>query len=93
MPTGRSQFERFEALLHWPGIRSDMALDRSTKVQIGAGTASIVVFVALVVMVGTQNGPQGLEPSGGLAMVGVLVAFVIFLAVLGLALSDQLSDD
>lgn len=70
-----------------------MELDRSTKVQIGVGTASVAVFVALVVAVGTQNGPDGLEPSEGLVMAGVLVFFVLFLTVLGFALSDQLSDD
>lgn len=70
-----------------------MELDRSTKVQIGAGTLSTVVFVALVVAVGTQNGPEGLGPLEGMAMVGVLVFFVIFMTVMGLALSDQLSED
>lgn len=70
-----------------------MELDRSTKVQIGVGALSTVVFVVLVVAVGLQNGPEGLGPSEGLTMVGVLVFFVIFMTVLGLALSDQLSED
>lgn len=70
-----------------------MELERSTKVQIGVGLASVVVFVAGVVAVGLQNGADGLEPSGGLAMAGVLVFFVIFLTVVGFALSDQLTDD
>ena len=70
-----------------------MELERSTKVQIGAGLVSVVVFVALVALVGVQNGPDGLAPSDGLAMAGVLAVFVIFMTVLGLALSDQLSDD
>lgn len=70
-----------------------MDIERSTLVQAGAGAASIVVFVVGVVAVGARNGPTGLEPAGGLAMVGVLVLFVVFMAVLGLALGDRLTSD
>jgi len=77
-----------------------MTMERSTKVQIGAGAITVLVFVALVVVVGTRYSVPGagagsidLDPTGGLALVGVLVFFVVLLTVVGLALSDQLSGD
>lgn len=70
-----------------------MDIERSTIVQAAAGAVSILVFVGLVVLVGGQNGAQALEPRGGLVMVGVLAFFVVFMAALGLALSNQLSED
>lgn len=76
-------------------------VERSILVQIGAGTGSVLVFLALVVYVGVrwttvvQTDPRVIdfEPQGGLMLVVVLVVFVVFMSVLGLALSDELTGD
>lgn len=76
-------------------------IEQSTLVQIGVGGASIVAFIAMVAYVGVAYGEAvgtdprviDLEPAGGMALVGVLVAFVVLMLVLGTALSDQLTDD
>lgn len=76
-------------------------IERSLIVQIGAGTGSILVFVAMIVYVGVQytevvtTDPRviDLEPAGGVAMVAVLAVYVLFMSVVGLGLSDELDDD
>jgi hypothetical protein len=76
-------------------------IERTVLVQIGAGTGSILVFIALVTyvgiryteVVGTDPKVIDLTATGGLAMVVVLTLFVAVLSVVGLALSDELSDD
>lgn len=76
-------------------------IERSTLVQVGVGGASIVVFIAMVayvgvaygVTVGTDPRVVDLEPAGGMALVGVLVAFVVLMIALGTALSDELTED
>lgn len=76
-------------------------VERTILVQIGAGVGSILVFLAMVTYVGLEYTEVATEdpriidlvPSGGLAMVAVLVAFVLFMSIVGLALSDELDDE
>ena len=76
-------------------------IERSLLVQIGAGTGSILVFVAMIAYVGVQytevvaTDPKviDLEPAGGVAMVVVLAVYVLFMSVVGLGLSDELDGD
>jgi hypothetical protein len=77
-------------------------VERSILVQIGAGSGSVLVFLALVVYVGVrwtsvvETDPirvVDLTPEGGLMLVVVLVVFVVFMSVIGLVLSDDLSED
>jgi hypothetical protein len=77
-------------------------VERSLLVQIGAGSGSVLVFLALVVYVGVRwttvvdTDPTrviDLTPEGGLMLVVVIAVFVVFMSVLGLALSDELSGD
>jgi len=76
-------------------------VERTILVQIGAGVGSILVFLAMVTYVGLEYTEVATEdpriidlvPSGGLAMVAVLVAFVVFMSAVGLALSDELDDE
>lgn len=76
-------------------------VERSLLVQIGAGTGSILVFLALVTFVGLRWAEEApgstnsidLDPTGGLMLVVALAVFVVFMSVVGLALSDELSDE
>lgn len=76
-------------------------IERSVLVQIGAGTGSILVFVAMVAYVGVRytevvsRDPRviDLTETGGIALVVGLVVFVLFMSVVGLALSDELTDE
>lgn len=76
-------------------------IERSVLVQIGAGTGSILVFVAMIAYVGIQytevvsTDPNviDLEPAGGVALVVVLAVYVLFMSVVGLGLSDELDDE
>lgn len=70
-----------------------MDVERGLLMQIAVGGGATLLFVALVVAVGIQEGNRGLGPDGATLLVGVLVAFVVLLAVLGLTLGDRMSTD
>lgn len=67
-----------------------MDIDRQVLFQLGVGGGTTILFVAAVVFVGMQSGTRGLTEQGALTLVGVIVAFVVVLAALGLATSEQL---
>jgi hypothetical protein len=76
-------------------------IERSILVQVGAGTGSILVFLAMVVYVGVRwaepvsTDPKVIDllPEGGLMLVVVLAVFVVFMSLVGLVLSDELTED
>lgn len=65
-----------------------MELEEGMARKIAISVAAVGVFVALVVGVGTMFNDGGLGSTGGLALVGAIVLFIILMAGVGLFLSD-----
>lgn len=66
-----------------------MAIDRETRREILVGTGSVALFVALLLWVGMTYGGNGLSGTGGLAVVGVIVVFVLVMSGVGYWMSRQ----
>lgn len=70
-----------------------MELDRETVTQLAVSGTAVVVFVAVAAFVsqryavpgsGSDATPPALQPTGGLAMIGVIALFVLLMAAAGL---------
>jgi hypothetical protein len=72
-----------------------MELDRGTVRQILIAGLTVVAFVGALVAVGQTYGTNGgstISATGGLALVGLLAAFIVLMALVGLWLERQDSD-
>lgn len=67
-----------------------MDIEREALLQGAVGTGAVVVFITLVAAVGAAYDNQGLQETGALAVVGVIVLFVVLLTVLGLVLGERM---
>lgn len=56
--------------------------------KIGLSVAVVALFIGVIVGVGLQFNSDGLSATGGLAMVGVVVLFILAMAGVGVALAD-----
>jgi hypothetical protein len=65
-----------------------MELEEGMVRKIAISVAAVGVFVAFVVGIGTTYDDGGLGSSGGLALVGAIVLFVLLMAGVGFLLSD-----
>lgn len=67
-----------------------MDIDAEMRRKIIVSVATVGLFVALVIGVGSiYSTDQVLEPTGGYALVGVLGGFVVLMAAVGLYLNRQ----
>lgn len=66
-----------------------MEVDAEMRRKIVASTAAVLVFVAALVVVGTTFNADGLSETGGYALIGTLVLFVIIMALVGLFLDRE----
>ena len=66
-----------------------MDLEEGMVRKIVVATAAVVGFLALIVLIGiTWGGSGGLTPTGGLALVGGVILFILVMAGVGVYL-DQ----
>lgn len=64
-----------------------MELEEGMARKIVVATATVVGFIALIVLIGTSaNGSDGLGSTGGLALVGSIVLFILVMAGVGVYL-------
>ena len=65
-----------------------MELEEGMVRKIAISVAAVGVFVAFVVGIGATFNDGGLGSTGGLALVGAIVLFILLMAVVGFLLSD-----
>jgi hypothetical protein len=65
-----------------------MELEEGMVRKIAISVAAVGVFVAFVVGIGTTFNDGGLGSTGGLALVGAIVLFILLMAGVGFLLSD-----
>lgn len=76
-----------EGLFTRPWEPNRMALDRDAAIQAISAFIGVGVFVAVMIVIGTQFNDQGLGGEGGLFLVGALVLFILVMAIIGYVLS------
>jgi len=69
-------------------------LPRETVVEAAAADAVVTAFIAAMLAIGAtygrgSNGVRGLTPEGGIALVGVIAAFVILVTLVGVWLATR----
>ncbi|MFB6106743.1 MAG: hypothetical protein ABEJ70_07195 [Halobacteriaceae archaeon] len=64
-------------------------MERETVVEVGLAIAAVVLFIAVVLAVGATFGGQRLSVTGGQALVGAIVFFIVVMAATGFWLSTQ----
>jgi hypothetical protein len=65
-----------------------MELEEGMVRKIAISVGAVGLFVALVLGIGTTFNDGGLGSSGGLALVGSIVVFILVMAGVGLFLAD-----
>lgn len=60
--------------------------DRETLVEAGVAVLLVFGFIGLFVAVGASFGGDQLDPTGGQALVGGIVAFIVVMSVVGYVL-------
>jgi hypothetical protein len=77
-----------EVLFSRPALGAGIELEEGMPRKIGLSVAVVSLFIAIIVGIGLQFNSDGLNATGGLAMVGVVVCFVLAMAGVGVALAD-----
>jgi hypothetical protein len=65
-----------------------MDLDDEARRQIAVSVVAVGFFVALILGIGVAFSNSGLGATGGLALVGAIVLFILVMAGVGLFLAD-----
>lgn len=66
-----------------------MDVEREELIEFGVPVAATLVFIVVVAIVGALFGADGLSETGALVLVGVIVAFILGVALLGFATSGE----
>lgn len=67
-----------------------MDIERETVVEAGVSSVAVLVFVAAVVYVSITYGTDGvMDPSGGLAILGAIVLFIVVMTGVGYWLAGR----
>lgn len=66
-----------------------MPLDRETVTEILVSVGGVAVFIAALVVVGLTYNHDGFTSEGGLALVGLVVAFILAFTGIGWWLSSR----
>ncbi|MEF8757160.1 MAG: hypothetical protein V5A33_02875 [Halobacteriales archaeon] len=83
---------RFDTLLPGAGEppRTGMDIERETIVETGAAILPVIVFIILLVFLGSSYSSNGdLTSQGGLAVVGLLVLFILGMVGIGVLLANR----
>lgn len=79
-----------EALLHGPEKAAGMNIERETLMEAGVSLAGVLVFTVAAIIIGlTFKAENGLSGTGGLAIIGSIVLFIVVMSGIGLWLSDH----
>lgn len=63
-----------------------MSLDEETVREVVVSVIAVAIFITLILIIGVTYG-SSLGPTGGLALVGSIVAFILVMAGVGFVLS------
>jgi hypothetical protein len=66
-----------------------MPLDRETVTEIVVSVVGVALFIAALVVVGELYYDDGFSSTGGLALVGLVVAFILVFTAIGWWLSGH----
>lgn len=66
-----------------------MDVERETIVEAAAAAVGVGLFIAVALVVGARYSSNHLSPTGALALVGGIVAFVAAMTVIGFWLSTR----
>ena len=64
-------------------------MDRDTVVEIVVALVGVGALAAIIILIGNIYGKDGLTEQGGLALVGAIAFFIVFMSAIGLALSRR----
>jgi len=64
-------------------------MDRDAAVEAAVAFVGVGTLAAIIIGVGSVYGGGGLSPDGGLALVGGVAFFLVFMSVLGIGLSRR----
>ncbi len=64
-------------------------MERETQLEIGVGILGVGSFILALVLIGTQYGGDGVNETGGTALIAAMVGFVLLMSMLGYWLSGQ----
>lgn len=70
-----------------------MNVERQLLIEWGVPIAATILFVLAVAGVGMRYNSDGLSETGGLVLVGVLVAFIVGMAFVGILLGGNEGED
>ena len=67
-----------------------MDIEEGMERKIVLSIVTVVLFIASFIFVGTTyGGSEGLTETGGLALLGALISFIILMGVLGVYFASQ----
>lgn len=66
-----------------------MAIDRETATEIIVSVGGVALFIAALVVIGLTYNDDGFTSEGGLALVGLVVAFILAFTGIGWWLSSR----
>ncbi len=66
-----------------------MELDRETVTEIVVSVGGVALFIAALVLVGLTFNDDGFTETGGLALVGLVVGFIVVFTGIGWWLSSR----
>lgn len=64
-------------------------MDRDAAVEAAVAFAGVALLAGIIMWIGTAYTNDGLTGSGGLALVGAIGFFIVFMSVVGLGLSRR----
>lgn len=64
-------------------------MDRDAAVEAIVAFVGVATLAAIVIVIGSVYNDSGLSSDGGLALVGAITFFIVFMSVIGLALSRR----
>lgn len=66
-----------------------MTIDRETATEIAVSVGGVLLFIAALVVIGLTYNHNGFTSEGGLALVGLVVAFIVVFTGIGWWLSAR----
>lgn len=70
-----------------------MAMERGRQLEIAVSVSVVALFVLLIVLIGRAFNTGQMSPTGGLALVGAIAAFVLVMAAVGIGLAYWLNEE
>ncbi|WP_254858227.1 DUF7472 family protein [Natronomonas gomsonensis] len=83
-PSGRLAFEAL--LAYTVGIPT---MDRDAVVEAIVAFVGVATLVAIILYIGNTYNDGGLSGDGGVALVGAIAFFIVFMSVIGVGLSRR----